>query len=229
VSEELIREVQEHLCPILLVAYSLTETSSTVCITRPDDPVDKRSFTVGRPLAGTRVKVLEKGTELPVESVGEVAIRGPGVMSGYYRQPMETQGAFDGDGYFLSGDLGLLDEEGYVHLVGRSKEVIIRSGFNVYPREVEDRLEAHPAVREAAVVGVPDQVLGEAICACVLQEEGAIVTGQEIKDWCRTTLSDYKVPDLVRFLDVFPLTATGKVRRVELARMIQAERQSQRN
>jgi fatty-acyl-CoA synthase len=229
VSEELIREVQKHLCPILLVAYSLTETSSTVCITRPDDPVDKRSFTVGRPLAGTRVKVLEKGTELPVESVGEVAIRGPGVMSGYYRQPMETQGAFDGEGFFLSGDLGLLDEDGYVHLVGRRKEVIIRSGFNVYPREVEDRLEAHPAVREAAVVGVPDQVLGEAICACVLQEEGAIVTGQEIKDWCRSTLSDYKVPDLVRFLDVFPLTATGKVRRVELTRMIQAERQSQRN
>jgi acyl-CoA synthetase (AMP-forming)/AMP-acid ligase II len=98
----------------------------------------------------------------------------------------------------------------------------------VYPREVEDRIQAHPAVRDAAVVGVPDQVLGEAICACVVPVEGAIVTGQEIKDWCRVTLADYKVPDLVRFLDEFPLTGTGKVRRVELARMIQAEQQSRR-
>jgi fatty-acyl-CoA synthase len=229
VSDELVREVEKHLCPTLLVAYSLTETSSVVCITRPDDPPQKRLFTVGRPLAGTRVKVLEKdGTDLPLESVGEVAIRGPGVMRGYYRQPLETQAAFDDEGYFLSGDLGILDEDGFVHLVGRSKEVIIRSGFNVYPREVEDRLQGHPAVREAAVVGVPDQVLGEAICACVLPVEGAIVTGQEIRDWCRTTLADYKVPDLVRFLDAFPLTGTGRVRRVELARMIQAERQGQR-
>jgi acyl-CoA synthetase (AMP-forming)/AMP-acid ligase II len=229
VGDELLREVQRHLCPTLLVAYSLTETSSTVCITRPEDPAEKRRFTVGRPLAGTQVRVLERdGTVLPLESVGEIAIRGPGVMRGYYRQPMETQSAFDREGFFLSGDLGIIDEDGYVHLVGRRKEVIIRSGFNVYPREVEDRLQAHPAVREAAVVGVPDEVLGEAICACVVPVEGAIVTGQEIKDWCRMTLADYKVPDLVRFLDEFPLTGTGKVRRVELSRMIQTDRQSRR-
>jgi fatty-acyl-CoA synthase len=225
-----VRDVQRHLCPTLLVAYSLTETSSTVCITRPPDPAEKRRFTVGRPLPGTQVRVLERdGTELPVESVGEIAIRGPGVMNGYYRQPMETRGAFDRDGYFLTGDLGIIDEDGFVHLVGRRKEVIIRSGFNVYPREVEDRLHAHPAVREAAVVGVPDEVLGEAICACVVPIEGAIVTGQEIKDWCRMTLADYKVPDLVRFLDEFPLTGTGKVRRVELSRMIQTDRQGRRS
>jgi fatty-acyl-CoA synthase len=226
-AEDLMKEVQKHLCPTLLVAYSLTETSSTVCITRPQDSSEKRRFTVGLPLAGTEIRVLERdGTELPVESVGEIAIRGPGVMRGYYRQPIETRGAFNEEGYFLSGDLGIIDEDGYVHLVGRRKEVIIRSGFNVYPREVEDRLQAHPAVREAAVVGVPDEVLGEAICACVVPIEGAIVTGQEIKDWCRTTLADYKIPDLVRFLDEFPLTATGKVRRVELSRMIQTERPS---
>jgi acyl-CoA synthetase (AMP-forming)/AMP-acid ligase II len=230
VGEELVREVQRQLCPTLLVAYSLTETCSTVCITRPSDPAEKRRFTVGRPLAGTHVRVLERdGSELPVESVGEIAIRGPGVMNGYYRQPMETRGAFDREGYFLTGDLGIIDEDGFVHLVGRRKEVIIRSGFNVYPREVEERLHAHPAVREAAVVGVPDEVLGEAICACVVPIEGAIVTGQEIKDWCRMTLADYKVPDLVRFLDEFPLTGTGKVRRVELSRMIQTDRQNRRS
>jgi len=229
-ADDVFRKVQKHICPTLLVAYSLTETSSTVCITRPEDPAVKRRFTVGRPLAGTQVRVLEKdGTELPVESVGEIAIKGPGVMSGYYRQPIETKGAFDHDGFFLSGDLGIIDEDGYIHLVGRRKEVIIRSGFNVYPREVEERLQAHPAVGEAAVVGVSDEVLGEAICACVVPVEGAIVTGHEIMDWCRRTLADYKVPDLVRFLDSFPLTGTGKVRRVELARMIQAERQSRRS
>ena len=129
----------------------------------------------------------------------------------------------------MTGDLGIIDEEGFVHLVGRRKEVIIRSGFNVYLREVENRLQAHPAVREAAVVGVPDAILGEAICACVVPVEGAIVTGQEIKSWCRLTLADYKIPDLVRFLDEFPLTGTGKVRRVELARVIQADRQSRRS
>ncbi len=229
VSDEVVREVQRGLCPMLLVAYSLTETSSAVAMTRPEDSGEKRRFTVGRPLEGTLVRVLETdGTELPFESVGEIAIKGPGVMKGYYRQPMETSASFDNQGYFLTGDLGIVDEEGYVHLVGRRKEVIIRSGFNVYPREVEDRLQSHPAVWEAAVVGVPDQVLGEAICACVVPVEGAIVTGQEIKDWCRVTLADYKVPDLVRLLDAFPLTGTGKVRRVELARMVQAEQQSRR-
>ena len=229
VSDELVREVERGLCPLMLVAYSLTETSSAAAMARPGDPGGKRRFTVGRPLDGTLVRVLgTDGTELPVESVGEIAIKGPGVMKGYYRQPRETSASFDDQGFFLTGDLGIVDEEGYVHLVGRRKEVIIRSGFNVYPREVEDRLQSHPAVREAAVVGVSDQVLGEAICACIVSVEGAIVTGQEIKDWCRVTLADYKVPDLVRFLDEFPLTGTGKVRRVELARMIQAEQQSRR-
>ena len=229
VSDELVRDVPKSLCPQLLSAYALTETSATVSITRPSDPADKRLFTLGQPLEGTSIRVLETdGTELPLESVGELAVRGPGVMKGYYRQPGETAASSDDRGYFLTGDLGILDEEGYVHLVGRRKEVIIWSGFNVYPRELEDRLQAHPAVREAAVVGVSDQVLGEAICACIVLVEGAIVTGQEIKDWCRATLADYKVPDLVRFFDGFPLTGTGKVRRVELARMIQAEQQSRR-
>jgi acyl-CoA synthetase (AMP-forming)/AMP-acid ligase II len=164
-----------------------------------------------------------EGRALPSESVGEIALRGPGVMKGYYRQPNETLRAQRRDGYFATGDLGMMDEEGYLHLVGRRREVIIRDGFGVYPREVEYRLQAHPAVREAAVVGIPDDVHGEAICACIVPIEGAIVTGPEIMDWCRVTLADYKVPDLVRFLDEFPRTGTGKPRRVELARTIQAQ------
>jgi len=223
VSDEFVREAQEKICPELLIAYSLTETSSTVCVTSPDDPEGKRIFTVGRPLENNVVKILgPDGAELPVESVGEIAVRGPGVMRGYYRQPGETSNSFDPDGYFLTGDLGMEDEEGFIHLVGRKKEVIIRSGSNVYPREVEDRLQSHPAIREAMVAGVPDELLGEAICACVLPEEGAIVTGQELQDWCSVTLADYKVPDVVQFMDEFPLTGTGRVQRGELSRLIRA-------
>jgi len=225
--DELLREVRGELCPDLQVAYSLTEAASTVCIVRREDPEEKQRFTVGRPLPGTQVKVVDKDrSPLPVESVGEIAVRGPGVMKGYTRQPGETAASFDGEGYFLTGDLGMLDEDGFVHLVGRGKEVIIRGGFNVYPREVEDRILAHPAVREVAVVGVQDEILGESICACIIPLEGAIVTGDEMKDWCRMTLAGYKVPDLVRFLDAFPLTGTGKVRRLDLARSVQAEAMS---
>ena len=223
VSDEFVKAAQEKICPELLIAYSLTETSSTVCITRPDDPEGKRIFTVGRPLENNSVRIVDPdGAELPVESVGEIAVRGPGVMRGYYRQPQETSNSFDPDGYFLTGDLGMEDEEGFFHLVGRKKEVIIRSGSNVYPREVEDRLQSHPAIREAMVAGVPDELLGEAICACVLPEEGAIVTGKEIQDWCSVTLADYKVPDVVQFMDEFPLTGTGRVQRAELSRLIRA-------
>ena len=221
--ETLFREVEETLCPHLLAAYSLTETASTLAMTRGDDPAEKRRFTVGRPIAGTHIRVLESdGTELPVESLGELAVQGPGVMRGYYRQPRETAECFDTDGYFRTGDLGILDEDGYVHLVGRRKEVIIRGGSNVYPREVEDRLHAHPAVGEAAVVGVQDELLGEKVCACVVPVEGAIVTGEELQEWCRRTLADYKIPDVVQFMDALPMTGTGKIRRVELARLVQA-------
>ena len=223
VSDELVKAVQEKICPELLIAYSLTETSSTVCVTRPDDPQLKRIFTVGRPLESNVVRIVDPdGAELPVESVGEIAVSGPGVMRGYYRQPRETSDSIDQDGYFLTGDLGMEDEEGFIHLVGRKKKVIIRSGSNVYPREVEDRLQSHPAIREAMVAGVPDELLGEAICACVLPEEDAIVTGPEIQDWCSVTLAAYKVPDVVQFMDEFPMTGTGRVQRGELSRLIRA-------
>ena len=189
---------------------------------RPADPEAKRGYTVGHSLPETEIRVVESGKLLPEESVGELMVRGPGVMLGYYRQPRETSHAFNPDGFLRTGDLAMVDEEGFIHLVGRKKDVIIRTGFNVYPREVEDRILVHPAVLEVAVVGTQDPVLGEAICACVVPVEGAIVSEQEIRDWCRMTLSELKVPDLVRFLDEFPRTGDGKVRRVELARMVRS-------
>jgi fatty-acyl-CoA synthase len=224
VSDELMGRIEEVMGVTAVSAYSLTETSSTVAAASPTHSAETRRFTVGRPLPGTEVRLTEAdGGELPVESVGEIGVRGPGVMLGYYRQPGETAAAFDSDGYFLTGDLGIKDEEGFLHLVGRRKDVIIRSGFNVYPREVETRIESHPAVQEVAVIGVVDTLLGEAICACVVPVEGAIVTGHEIVDWCRETLAEDKVPDSVRFLDALPRTDTGKVRRVELSRVVLSE------
>jgi len=118
-----------------------------------------------------------------------------------------------------------MDEDGYIHLVGRRKDVIIRSGSKVYPREIEDRILAHPAVATAAVVGIRDEFLGEAVCAVVVPVEGAIVSGPEIREWCRRTLADHKVPDVVRFTESLPMTGTGKVRRLELARLVEAERE----
>ncbi len=228
-SDELRRAVEREICEDFRVAYSVTETASVVSMTASSDAPEKRHHTVGRPLPGIEIVILDnERRQLPPESVGEIAVRGPGVMKGYYRQPQETRRAIREDGFFLTGDMGILDEEGYLHLVGRRREVIIRDGFSVYPREVEDRLQAHPAVREAAVVGVPDDVLGEALCACIVPIEGAIVTGPEVMDWCRVILADYKVPDLVRFLDDFPRTGNGKPRRVELARMVRAELRSRK-
>ncbi|MDX1494014.1 MAG: AMP-binding protein [Longimicrobiales bacterium] len=229
VRDDLVLRLSDRLGVTVVTGYSVTETASTVSASRPDDPPEKRRFTVGTPIAGTTIRIVDpddSDDDLPVESVGEIRVKGPGVMLGYYRQPRQTAEAFDDDGFFRTGDLGLVDEEGYLHLVGRTKDVIIRSGFNVYPREVESRIEAHPAVQDVAAVGIPDELLGEAICACVVPVEGAIVTGQEIVEWCRETLAADKTPDHVRFVDALPRSDTGQVRRVELSRTAQAEGQS---
>ena len=223
--DDLARRIEEAFDAPVLASYSLTETASTLAVGRRDDPPDKRIFTVGRPIGGTTVRVTDDdGADLPPESVGELRVRGPGVMRGYHRQPKETAAAMDSQGFLRTGDLGMVDEDGYLHLVGRRADVVIRDGFNVYPREIEDRLAAHPAVERAVVVGVGDEILGEAICACVVRVEGGVVTGNEIRDWCAATLADYKVPDLVTFMEEFPLTRTGKVWRHELARRVSAER-----
>ncbi len=234
--DELRDRVEAELCPGLLTAYSLTETASVLALTRSGDAEEKRRQTVGRPLPGVRIRVVERlGEEgaptsgeplvdLPAESIGEIVVAGPGVMRGYYRQPRESARVLRDDGFLLTGDLGMVDDDGFVHLVGRSRDVILRAGSNVHPGEIEDRLHQHPAVEVAAVVGIRDELLGEAICAAVVAVEGAIVTGDELRSWCGETLADHKVPDLVRFLEALPMTGTGKIRRVELNRLLEAER-----
>ncbi|TVP74664.1 MAG: long-chain fatty acid--CoA ligase [Gemmatimonadales bacterium] len=220
--EPLFDRVESEMGLELLSAYSLTETSSVLAMTRSGDSPEKRKFTVGRPVSGVELRVVEEGRRLPPESLGEIAARGDLVMRGYYRQPRETARVLGEDGFLLTGDLGILDEEGHVHLVGRRKGVIIRGGYNVYPREVEDRLHAHPAVHEAAVVGIRDEWLGEAIGAVIVPVEGAIITESELRDWCADVLADYKLPDRVTFEGALPMTPTGKVRRVDLERLFEA-------
>lgn len=229
VSPELARRIRAELVPEVEIAYGLTETSPTVSITQPSDPPAKREGTVGRPLPEVEVVVLaEDGRPAPPETVGEVAVRGYNVMKGYHRQPEETARAFTADGFFRTGDLAAVDADGYLRIVGREKELILRGGLNVHPREVEDLLQSHPAVQYAAVVGVPHEVWGEQVCACVVPVEGAIVTAEEIRQFCRRSLAEYKVPDLVRFLETLPVTGSGKVRRAELARQIAAEEAARR-
>ena len=225
VRDDLARRIERTFGVPLLIAYSLTEASSTLAIGRLDDPPRERLLTVGRPVSGTQLRVTEEdGEDLPPESIGEIRVRGPGLMRGYYRQPRETAAATDAEGYLRTGDIGMVDEEGFLHIVGRREDVMIRDGSNVHAREVEDRLLAHPAVERGAVVGISDEILGEAICACVVRVEGGVVTESELRSWCALALAEYKVPDLVTFMEDLPLTGTGKVWRHELARRASAER-----
>jgi fatty-acyl-CoA synthase len=223
VSGDLVRRIRQW--SDVQIAYGLTETGPTVSITRFDDPAELRERSVGRPIDGVEVRVADPtdGSLHGPEAVGELAVRGPNVMAGYHRMPSETKRSFTAEGYFLTGDLAIVDEDGFVSIVGRRKEMIIRGGYNVFPRELEDVLRTHPAVDDACVVGVPHEVLGELICACVIPVEGAIVTGDELKEYCREQLPDYKVPDRVRFFDTFPMTGSGKVKRRELAQVVGLE------
>ncbi|WP_420633670.1 class I adenylate-forming enzyme family protein [Candidatus Palauibacter sp.] len=227
VGEALAREVRRRLIPDLEIAYGLTETSPTVSITTAGDPESKRAHTVGRPLDGVEIKVLEEtGAELPDESVGELAVRGYNVMRGYFRQPGQTRKTMTEDGFLKTGDLAMVDPEGYLHIVGRLSDVIIRGGYNVHPAEIEAQLRSHPAVEEAVVLGIPNDVLGELICACVIAAEGALITGDEIRDFCQESLADYRVPDIIHFLDELPEASSAAARRVSLVRAIRAEADS---
>lgn len=204
------------------VVYGLTEAGPAVAMTQPGDPPEKRRTTVGRPLPGVEARVVDirSGELHSQEAVGELAVRSPFLMQGYHRMPVESARMVTPTGFLLTGDLAILDEDGYITIVARRKEVIVRAGLTVTPREIEDILRTHPGVEDACVVGVPHEVLGEMICACVVLVEGAVVTGPDLQHFSRDTLAITKVPDMVRFFDGFPLTASGKVKRQELARVV---------
>jgi acyl-CoA synthetase (AMP-forming)/AMP-acid ligase II len=221
VSPELATRVRENLVPELEIAYGLTEASATVSITHRDDG-DSRSESVGKPLEGMEIAILDADERHMPDGVGHIAIRGPSVMQAYFRQPAATRAALAEGGFLRTGDLGNLDAAGFLHIVGRESDVIIRGGYSVHPREIEDHLRSHPAVDEAVVVGVPNEVLGELICACVIPVEGALVSEDELRQHCRPALAEYKLPDVVHFLEEFPLSEEGHPNRAELALAMQS-------
>ena len=217
----LARRVEKTFRVPLATAYALAETGSTLAMTRPTDPARKRHWTVGRPIGRTRLRLVERdGRAVPPESVGRICVRGPGVMRGYRRQPRATASVIDSDGYLLTEDIGMIDEDGYLHLIGRIGDTVMRGGQVVRSREVERRLMAHPAVDRAVVVGVADEILGEAACACIVRVEGGVLSEREIREWAAAKLAKHKVPDVVSFMDDLPLTGAGQVRRHELLRRL---------
>ncbi len=223
VTPELVRSLRAELVPDLEIAYGLTETSPTVTITTPTDAEGPRTESVGKPLAGIRLRILdEEERTVPPGVPGEVAVAGYNVMRGYFRQPGATRAAL-ADGYLKTGDLGLLDDEGYLRIVGRQSDMIIRGGFNVHPGEVEDHLRSLPAVEEAVVIGVPNEVLGELVCACIVPVEGALITEDELRELCRSALAVFKVPDLVAFMDELPKLPSGEVDRTALLSLVRSD------
>ena len=220
VQPELVRALREEVVPDLEIAYGLTETSPTVSLTGAGDG-EARSDTVGRPIDGVEVQVLDDGDRpAATGDTGEIAVRGPNVMLGYFRQPAATRSVLTADGFLKTGDLGTIDEQGFLRIVGRRSDVILRGGYSVHPREIEDHLRSLPAVNEAGVIGLPNEVLGELVCACVVPVEGALVTEDEIRESCRPTLSDFKLPDVVQLFESLPEAENGRARRLELVRLM---------
>ncbi|RLB03878.1 MAG: hypothetical protein DRG83_06095 [Deltaproteobacteria bacterium] len=202
---------------VLMQAYGLTETSAKIIVR--DCAKVKKPMCLGFPLPKMQVKIIdEKGFEVPLGEIGEIAVKGPAVMKQYWNRPRETELAIK-DGWFHTGDLGKIDSDGYVYLAGRKKELIIRGGENIYPLEVENAIVEHPAVLECAVVGKPDPLYGEEIVAFVVLKANRHVEKEEIKEFCRERLADYKVPREVIFVSELPKNTLGKVLKAELLKM----------
>jgi fatty-acyl-CoA synthase len=196
------------------IAYGMTETSPVSFQTGPDDPVDRRVSTIGKVQPHLEVKIVdEAGAVTPRGVAGEVCTRGYSVMLGYWGDAARTAEAIDAEGWMHTGDLGTIDDAGYGNIVGRIKDMVIRGGENIYPREVEEFLYSHPKVADVQVVGVPDPRLGEELCAWVRLAPGERADEEEIRAYCRGQIAHFKIPRYVRFVDEFPMTVTGKVQK----------------
>jgi long-chain acyl-CoA synthetase len=207
---ELMRAFEEKFSTMILEGYGLSETSPVASFNHPDK--ERKAGSIGTPIEGCEMKVVgEDGRDLPVGEVGEIVIRGRNVMKGYWNKPEATAEAIDADGWFRSGDMARVDEEGYFYIVDRKKDLIIRGGYNIYPREIEEVLYEHPAVREAAVVAVPDDEWGEEIGAAVVLKDGARATAQELREFVKDQVAAYKYPRRIWFVDELPKGPTGKI------------------
>ena len=229
--EPLMREVVDrmHMSEVT-IAYGMTETSPISFQTATDDPLERRVSTVGRVQPHLECKLVdETGQTVPVGSPGELCTRGYSVMLGYWDEPQKTADAIDPEGFMHSGDIAVFDEEGYGEIVGRIKDMIIRGGENIYPKEIEEFLIDHPKIEDVAVVGLPDDRFGEEVCAWIRLTAGEQASEQDIRDYCRDQIAHYKIPRFIRFVDAFPMTVTGKVQKYLIREQMVAELESQRS
>ena len=208
----------------ITICYGMTETSPVSFQSATDAPLEKRVATVGRAHPHVQVKIIDtEGRTVPRGSAGELCTRGYSVMRGYWADVERTGDVLDPAGWMHTGDLAVLDEEGYCTVVGRVKDMIIRGGENIYPREIEEFLYRHPKVLDVAVVGIADPKYGEEVCAVIRLREGATADAEEIRAYCREQIAHYKIPRHVRFVDAFPMTVTGKVQKFLIRREIERE------
>jgi fatty-acyl-CoA synthase len=205
----------------ITIAYGQTESSPVITQTRTDDPIELRVATVGRALPDVEVKIvdIETGATLPPGKQGELCTRGYLVMKGYYKMPDETGKAIDKEGWLHTGDLAVMDENGYCKITGRIKNMIIRGGENIYPREIEEFLYTHPKISDIQVYGVPDRKYGEQVMAAIVLKKGVEMTEEEVREYCRGKIANYKIPKYVRFVDSYPMTASGKIQKFKLREM----------
>jgi fatty-acyl-CoA synthase len=216
--EVMKRVVSEMHMAEVTIAYGMTETSPVSTQTRPDDDTERRVSTVGRVHPHVEVKIVnpDSGLVLPRGEPGEMCTRGYSVMLGYWDEPEKTAEAIDGARWMHTGDLAVMDAAGYLNIVGRIKDMVIRGGENVYPREIEEFLYTHPAIEDVQVIGVPDQKYGEELCAWVKLRPGAELTAEQVRDYCSGKIAHYKIPRYVRFTLDFPMTVTGKVQKFKM-------------
>jgi fatty-acyl-CoA synthase len=212
------RVLYEMNCRELVIAYGQTETSPVVTMSDADDPIEIRVKTVGRAMPQTEIRIasMATGETLPVGEQGEVCVRGYALMKGYDGDPEGTAEVIRPDGWLHTGDLGIMHDDGCIHLTGRSRDVIIRGGENIYPREVEEFLYTHPKVDEVQVVGIPNARLGEIVAAWVRLRPGVESTEAEIREFCQGQIAYYKIPEYVRFVDSFPATLSGKIQKYKI-------------
>ncbi len=216
--EVMKRVVSEMNLSEITIAYGMTETSPVSCQSSTDTPLDKRVSTVGMVQPHLEVKIIdpESGDTVPNGQSGELCTRGYSVMHGYWGDDAKTREAIDRDGWMHTGDLATMDSEGYVNIVGRIKDMVIRGGENIYPREIEEFLYTHPQVQDVQVVGVPDTRYGEELCAWVIIKPGQTLTEDDLRAYCKGKIAHYKVPRYIQFVDAFPMTVTGKIQKFKI-------------
>jgi fatty-acyl-CoA synthase len=207
------------------ICYGMTETSPVSTQTTAGDDMDRRVSTVGRVGPHLEIKVIdpETGLVLPRGAHGELCTRGYSVMLGYWNEPQKTAEAIDAARWMHTGDLAVMDDAGYLNIVGRIKDLVIRGGENVYPREVEEFLYTHPAIEDVQVIGVPDAKYGEELCAWVKVRAGSDLTTEQVREFCTGKIAHYKIPRYLRISDDFPMTVTGKVQKFKMREVSVAE------